>query len=73
MTKAFTAAAASMLVDDEDLPDVDWRTPMCQLIGDDFVLSDGKYTAEVTIEDILSHRSGLPEYVIQCPFSRQWH
>lgn len=61
MTKAFTATAASMLVDDEAFPDVNWDTPISQLIRDDFVLSDEKYTAEVTIEDVLSHRSGLPE------------
>lgn len=62
MSKAFTATAASMLVDDKDLPDVKWDTPMSRLIGDDFVLSDGRYTADVTMEDILCHRSGLPEY-----------
>ncbi|KAE8447453.1 hypothetical protein EG329_010726 [Mollisiaceae sp. DMI_Dod_QoI] len=62
MTKAFTAIATSLLVDDDELyPDVKWTTPMSRLIGDDFVLSDGRYTDEVTIEDILSHRSGLPD------------
>ncbi|KUJ22570.1 penicillin-binding protein [Mollisia scopiformis] len=61
MTKAFTATATSLLVDDKNHPDVKWDTPMSHLIGDDFVLSDGRYTAEVTIEDMLSHRSGLPD------------
>lgn len=62
MTKAFTAAATSLLVDDEEnFPDVKWDTPMSRVIGDDFVLSEDKYTAEVTIEDLLSHRSGLPK------------
>ncbi|CZR50889.1 uncharacterized protein PAC_00763 [Phialocephala subalpina] len=62
MTKAFTAAATSLLVDDEkQFPDVKWDTPMSRLIGDDFVLSDDRYTAKVTIEDLLSHRSGLPD------------
>jgi CubicO group peptidase (beta-lactamase class C family) len=62
MTKAFTAAATSLLVDDEkEFLEVNWDTPISRLIGDDFVLSDGRYTSGVTIEDMLSHRSGLPE------------
>ena len=63
MSKAFTAAALSLLVDDnEEYPDVQWNAPVSKLIRDDFVLSDSRYTEEVTVEDILSHRSGLPEY-----------
>jgi len=63
MSKAFTAAAISFLVDDnEKYPDVQWNAPVSKLIRDDFVLSPSKYTEEVSVEDILSHRSGLPEY-----------
>lgn len=62
MSKAFTAAAISLLVDDnEKYPDVQWNAPVSTLIRDDFALSDHRYTECVTIEDILSHRSGLPE------------
>ncbi len=61
MSKAFTAAAISLLVDDEkNYPDVQWDAPVSSLIRDDFVLSDSRYTEQVTVEDILSHRSGLP-------------
>lgn len=61
MTKAFTATAVSLLVDDnEQFPDVKWTTSVARLIGDDFVLSDSR-TEQVTVEDILSHRTGLPE------------
>ncbi|KAH7364466.1 putative penicillin-binding protein [Rhexocercosporidium sp. MPI-PUGE-AT-0058] len=61
MTKAFTATAVSLLVDDEkQFPDVKWTTPVANLIGDDFVLSDNR-TDQVTVEDILSHRTGLPD------------
>ncbi|CZT47952.1 uncharacterized protein RSE6_08580 [Rhynchosporium secalis] len=61
MTKAFTATAVSFLVDDDKkFPEVKWDTPVANLIGDDFVLSDHR-TDQVTIEDILSHRTGLPE------------
>ncbi|PVH88479.1 beta-lactamase/transpeptidase-like protein [Cadophora sp. DSE1049] len=60
MAKAFTATAVSLLVDDdEQFPDVKWTTPVANLIGDDFVLSDNR-TNQVTVEDILSHRTGLP-------------
>ena len=63
MSKAFVSSAVSLLVDDDALPDVKWTKPVSKLIRDDFVLSDGHYTDNVTVEDILSHRSGLPEYV----------
>lgn len=67
MTKAFTAAAVSLLVDDnEQYPSIQWTTPVSEIIRDDFVLSDPTYTENVTIEDILSHRSGLPEYLARC-------
>jgi CubicO group peptidase (beta-lactamase class C family) len=63
MSKAFTSAAISLLVDDDEkYPEVKWNAPVSKLIRDDFVLSDNRYTEEVTVEDILSHRSGLPEY-----------
>ncbi|CAK7205696.1 hypothetical protein SEUCBS139899_008475 [Sporothrix eucalyptigena] len=59
-SKSFTAAAASLLVDDNDMfPKVQWTTPMSELIRDDFVLPDDYATANVTLEDALSNRSGL--------------
>jgi CubicO group peptidase (beta-lactamase class C family) len=64
MTKAFVAAGVSLLVDDESSPDVQWSTPVSRLLRDDFVLSDSRSTEMVTIEDILSHRTGLPEYLL---------
>lgn len=67
MTKAFISSAISLLVDDNHLPDVKWTTPVSQLIRDDFVLSDSRCTEMVTVEDMLSHRTGLPEYVY-CSF-----
>ncbi|PYI26038.1 beta-lactamase/transpeptidase-like protein [Aspergillus indologenus CBS 114.80] len=60
-TKAFTAALMSMLVEDNGrYPHVQWSTPVCELIRDDFVLDHPGRTADTTIEDILSHRTGLP-------------
>lgn len=37
-----------------------WRTPVSRILPDDFVLPDPYLTANVTIEDILSHRTGDP-------------
>jgi CubicO group peptidase (beta-lactamase class C family) len=38
---------------------VQWSTPVSKLLPDDFVLPDARLTEEVTIEDILCHRSGI--------------
>lgn len=59
--KNMTAAALSLLVDDNDkYKDVQWKTPLSQLMRDDFLLPDPYVTEHATIEDILSHRTGLP-------------
>lgn len=61
-TKAFTAAAMSLVVDErKNTPcPVSWDTPLSSIIREDFVLADDHATANTTIEDALSHRSGLP-------------
>lgn len=62
-TKAFVAAALAQLVQDNtNYPHVRWATPVSDLIRDDFVLADEYATARSTIEDALSHRSGLPRH-----------
>lgn len=62
-SKSFTAAALALLVDDdENFPDVKWDTPVFRLMPDDFVMSDPMYTKELTIQDILSHRTGFPNH-----------
>jgi len=62
-TKAFTAAAVSLLIaDNEKYPHVQWTTPVCELIRDDFVLHDEWATKHLTLEDILSHRTGMPSH-----------
>ncbi len=38
---------------------ISWTTPLAQIIPDDFVLSDPIRTIQVTLEDCLSHRTGL--------------
>ncbi|OJJ73115.1 hypothetical protein ASPBRDRAFT_73569 [Aspergillus brasiliensis CBS 101740] len=64
-TKAFTAAAMSLAIDDSQSTTnpISWSTPVSSIIRDDFVLSTPAATADTTIEDILSHRSGLPGHI----------
>lgn len=59
MSKCTTAAAAALLVDDKNYPDMQWQTPVSKLIPSDFVLPTQSLTDQVTLEDILSHRSGI--------------
>lgn len=60
-SKSITAAAVALLVaDDEKYPQVQWDAKMSDLLPDDFIMSGTGYTEDVTVEDILSHRSGLP-------------
>lgn len=49
-----------MVHDDDTYPSVKWTTPINQLIRADFVLEDQYATSHTTIEDALSHRTGLP-------------
>lgn len=53
----------SLLVDDnEKYPQIQWDTPLQQLIPEDFALENEYATSHTTIEDALSHRSGLPRH-----------
>jgi CubicO group peptidase (beta-lactamase class C family) len=58
-SKTTTAAAVALLVDDHNYPDVQWTTPVSKLLPDDFILPNPHLTADVTIEDILSHRTDI--------------
>ncbi len=55
-TKAFTAMALAMLVDEGKL---DWDVPLRTYLPD-FKLSESVASERVTTRDILSHRTGLP-------------
>lgn len=60
-SKSLTAASVALLVaDNENHPDVQWHAKMSHLLPDDFVMQEQSYTNDVTVEDILSHRTGLP-------------
>lgn len=57
-TKAFTSFAVGLLVDDGAL---DWETPARHYLPR-FELADPVATAQVTLTDMLSHRTGLPRH-----------
>ncbi|KAF3926530.1 Beta-lactamase [Arthrobotrys entomopaga] len=59
-SKSLTAASVALLVaDNENYPEVQYDTPMCSLLPEDFQMQDVVYTEGITIEDILSHRTGM--------------
>jgi len=41
---------------------LDWTTPIAAILRDDFVLQDPWATTHITIEDALSHRTGMPRH-----------
>jgi CubicO group peptidase (beta-lactamase class C family) len=58
ITKSFTAAGLGMLVDQRRL---DWTKPVREYIPE-FRLHDPIATDRVTVQDLLSHHSGLPRH-----------
>ncbi|KAI1317970.1 beta-lactamase family protein [Xylariaceae sp. FL0255] len=60
VSKSFTAAAVGLLVAEKNYPEVQYTATMSSLLPDDFVMYEEGYTECVTLEDILSHRTGLP-------------
>lgn len=71
-TKAQVAAAFAIMIESGNytvpagLPGpsapLAWDTPIAAIIPDDFVLADPWATTHVTLEDALSHRTGLPRH-----------
>lgn len=59
-SKSLTAGAVGLLVDDDEkYPEVQYEAIMSSLLPEDFVMSGDGYTENVTVEDILSHRTGM--------------
>ncbi|MCB2114521.1 MAG: serine hydrolase [Parvularculaceae bacterium] len=56
ISKAFTTAALAMLVDEGKL---EWDDPVRRFIPE-FEMSDPYITAEFSVRDLVTHRSGLP-------------
>jgi CubicO group peptidase (beta-lactamase class C family) len=57
-SKSFTSTAVAMLVDEGKL---EWNTPVYEYIPQ-FKLKDQTASKQVTISDLLSHRTGLPRH-----------
>ncbi len=63
--KAFVRATLSQFIQDKTYPallEKGWNTPISSIIPDDFVLADDWATQHVTLEDAISHRTGLPRH-----------
>lgn len=58
-SKSLTAASVALLVDDDKYPDVQYEALMSYLLPDDFVMQEKSYTDGITVEDVLSHRTGM--------------
>lgn len=58
-SKSLTAASVALLVDDKKHPDVQYDAQMSDLLPDDFVMPEKSYTDGITVEDVLSHRTGM--------------
>jgi CubicO group peptidase (beta-lactamase class C family) len=56
-TKAFTATAVAMLVDEGK---VRWDDPVARHLPGFFVQADPGLSGDLTVRDLLSHRTGLP-------------
>lgn len=64
-SKSLTAASVALLVDDDEhYPEVQWDAVMSELLPDDFVMPGVGYTENVTVDDVLSHKTGMPRYVL---------
>ena len=58
-SKSLTAATVALLVGDKKYAKIQYTALMSDLLPDDFVMSDPTYTHGITVEDVLSHRTGM--------------
>lgn len=61
-SKVLTAASVALLVQDADHPGLTFTTPVSRLLPQDFVLPIEEYTRNVTIDDMLGHRTDMARY-----------
>lgn len=59
-SKSLTAASVALLVEDDDnYPEVQWDTPLHDILPEDFVMPTPELNKRMTIVDVLSHRTGM--------------
>ncbi|UNI16491.1 hypothetical protein JDV02_002922 [Purpureocillium takamizusanense] len=63
-TKAFTAATIAHLIDSKRYSSLElgWQTTISSLLRDEFMLQDEWATNHITLDDAVSHRTGLPSH-----------
>lgn len=66
-TKSFTAASILLLIEDSrrngsNLPRLELTTPVSSIIRDEFVLPSTYATEKATLEDLMTHRTGMPRH-----------
>ncbi|KAI2604593.1 beta-lactamase family protein [Hypoxylon sp. NC1633] len=62
-SKSLTAASVGLLVeDDEGHPSMRYDATMSSLLPEDFIMSSAEHTSGVTVEDVLSHRTGMAKH-----------
>ncbi|KAM5529942.1 penicillin-binding protein [Fusarium oxysporum f. sp. phaseoli] len=63
-TKAQTAAILARLINSGDHPALanGWSTTISSIVHDDFVLQDAWATEHITLDDAVSHRTGIAAY-----------
>lgn len=63
-SKSMTAASVALLVEDDDkYPEVKYDAIVSEVLPGDFVMPTEDLTRQVTVDDILSHRTGMSTYV----------
>ncbi|OTA94150.1 hypothetical protein M434DRAFT_71887 [Hypoxylon sp. CO27-5] len=73
-SKSMTAAAVGLLVEDnENYPEVQYQATMSSLLPEDFVMPAAEYTNGVTVDDVLSHRTGMGRHDDSCRGPRSEH
>lgn len=67
--KSLTAGAVALMADDKAFKDVSWEATMSSMLPDDFVGPNDDFTNNVTLEDVVSHRTGMAGSVSFSPIS----
>ncbi|CEJ93688.1 hypothetical protein VHEMI09261 [[Torrubiella] hemipterigena] len=58
-SKSMTVGALGVLLTGELHPTITFQTPVREILGDDFIMAQKEYSDQITIDDIISHRTGL--------------
>lgn len=61
-SKSMTVGALGVLLAGGQHPTITFQTPVHDILGDDFAMAKKEYTSKITIDDIISHRTGLTGY-----------